>query len=194
MSQGTPFANVLLVADCQAAGMKPLAITHYTVVSRAGPGPRATLAALQAGRSGLRQRRLRDRALGTWLGVVDGLDALDWPAELADFDCRNNRLAELGLRADGFAEQRAPAAQRFGAARVGVFLGTSTSGILQTELAYRHRDPATGALPADLHYARRTTPIRWRATCASAGPAGAGGGGQHRLLVQRQGLRPGARA
>jgi len=35
-----------------------------------------------------------------------------------------------------------------------VFLGTSTAGILQTELAYRRRDPATGALPADLHYAQ----------------------------------------
>jgi 3-oxoacyl-[acyl-carrier-protein] synthase-1 len=34
-----------------------------------------------------------------------------------------------------------------------VFLGTSTSGILQTELAYRRRDPHTGALPADFHYA-----------------------------------------
>jgi 3-oxoacyl-[acyl-carrier-protein] synthase-1 len=33
-----------------------------------------------------------------------------------------------------------------------VFLGTSTSGILETELAYRRRDPATGALPPDFHY------------------------------------------
>ena len=34
-----------------------------------------------------------------------------------------------------------------------MFLGTSTSGILQTELAYRHLDPQTGALPPDFHYA-----------------------------------------
>jgi 3-oxoacyl-[acyl-carrier-protein] synthase-1 len=33
-----------------------------------------------------------------------------------------------------------------------VLLGTSTSGILQTELAYRRRGP-DGALPADFHYA-----------------------------------------
>jgi len=44
---------------------------------------------------------------------------------------------------------------KYGAQRIGVFLGTSTSGILQTELAYRHRDPVTGALPADFIY--RTT-------------------------------------
>jgi 3-oxoacyl-[acyl-carrier-protein] synthase-1 len=31
---------------------------------------------------------------------------------------------------------------------VAVILGSSTSGILETEHAYRHRDPATGALPA----------------------------------------------
>ncbi len=92
--------------------------------------------------------------MGAWLGVVDGIEALDWPAGLQAFDCRNNRLAELGLRADGFADSVRRARDRFGAARVGVFLGTSTAGILQTELAYRRRDPATGALPADLHYAQ----------------------------------------
>jgi len=42
-----------------------------------------------------------------------------------------------------------------GAQRVGVFLGTSTAGILQTELAYRRRDPDSGALPPDFIY--RTT-------------------------------------
>ena len=41
---------------------------------------------------------------------------------------------------------------RHGAARVGVFIGTSTSGVLQTELAYRERDPVTGALPAWFRY------------------------------------------
>jgi 3-oxoacyl-[acyl-carrier-protein] synthase-1 len=35
---------------------------------------------------------------------------------------------------------------------VGVFIGTSTSGILETELAYRRRDPQTGALPPDFRY------------------------------------------
>jgi 3-oxoacyl-[acyl-carrier-protein] synthase-1 len=31
-------------------------------------------------------------------------------------------------------------------------MGTSTAGILQTELAYRRRDPSTGALPAEFDY------------------------------------------
>jgi 3-oxoacyl-[acyl-carrier-protein] synthase-1 len=43
------------------------------------------------------------------------------------------------------------AAQHHGAQRVGVIVGTSTSGILQSEIAYRERAP-DGALPAWLHY------------------------------------------
>ena len=48
----------------------------------------------------------------------------------------------------------AAARQEYGAERIGVFIGTSTSGLLQAELAYRSRDPETGALPADFHYAQ----------------------------------------
>jgi 3-oxoacyl-[acyl-carrier-protein] synthase-1 len=33
-----------------------------------------------------------------------------------------------------------------------VIVGTSTSGILTTEIGYRHRDPATGALPPSVRY------------------------------------------
>lgn len=133
--------------------MKPLAITQYTVASALGLGLGPTLAALQAGRTGLAARDFETARIGTWLGVVDAVADVKLPPELADHDCRNNRLAQLALLADGFGEHVRQAAQRWGAARVGVFLGTSTSGILQTEMAYRHRDPATGALPAWLHYA-----------------------------------------
>src|SRR5262249_38440943 len=42
---------------------------------------------------------------------------------------------------------------RYGAHRIGLFLGTSTSGILQTELAYRRRASESGALPQDFDYA-----------------------------------------
>jgi 3-oxoacyl-[acyl-carrier-protein] synthase-1 len=134
--------------------MKPLAITHYTVASALGLGLAPTLAALRAGRTGLAPRDFETAHIGTWLGVVDAVEAVTLAPELADHDCRNNRLAELGLRADGFGDAARQAARRWGTTRVGVFLGTSTSGILQTEIAYRHRDPVTGALPAWLHYAQ----------------------------------------
>ncbi len=132
--------------------MTPLAVTDFTLASALGVGRAATLAALQACRTGLAPQDFETAVIGTWLGVAHGVDEVVLAPELAAFDCRNNRLAELGLRADGFADRVRQAAQRWGAARVGVFLGTSTSGILQTEIAYRHRDPATGALPASLHY------------------------------------------
>ena len=74
------------------------------------------------------------------------------PGELREFDCRNNRLALLGLTQDGFADAVASASKKYGAGRVGVFIGTSTSGIFQTEMAYRRRDPQTGAFPADFVY------------------------------------------
>lgn len=133
--------------------IEPLAVTSYTLVSALGAGRAATLAALQASRSGLALQRFETAEPPSWLGVVAGADDVRLPAQLAEHDCRNNRIAELGLRADDFADQVNRAAQRFGRHRVGVFLGTSTSAILETEIAYRNRDPVTGALPPNLHYA-----------------------------------------
>jgi 3-oxoacyl-[acyl-carrier-protein] synthase I len=131
--------------------MTPLAVSHYTLVTALGHGRDATLAALRSDRTGLAARPFETAKLDTCLGVVDEADTLALTGELASFDCRNNRLAELGLRADGFGDAVRRAAARWGAHRVGVFLGTSTAGILQTEVAYRERD-AAGALPAWLHY------------------------------------------
>lgn len=81
------------------------------------------------------------------------MDATKLPQALLRFNCRNNRLAQLGLAQDGFTEAVAESAARWGSHRVGVFLGTSTAGMLETELAYRDRDRITGALPADFNYA-----------------------------------------
>ncbi len=133
--------------------MQPLLITHKTLTNSLGTGLAATLEALRARRSGLAPCRFDTVDLDTWVGVVNGLDALSVRADLASFDCRNNRLAQLALEQDGFADAVAAAREKYGASRVGLFLGTSTSGLLQTELAYRRRDPETGAPAADFCYA-----------------------------------------
>ncbi len=133
--------------------LNPLWLSHFTATSSIGRGLAQTLAALRQRRGGLAPCAFDTVDLPTFIGEVAGVDAVRLPAELSDFDCRNNRLACLGLRQDRFADAVAAAAQRYGAQRVGVFLGTSTAGILQTELAYRRRDPAGGALPADFIYA-----------------------------------------
>jgi 3-oxoacyl-[acyl-carrier-protein] synthase-1 len=133
--------------------MRPVAITDYTLASAIGVGRDATLIALQEGRSGLVRKAFETATLDTWVGEVSGVDAVRLPDELAASDCRNNRLAWLGLQADDFAGSVERTRKRLGAQRIGVFLGTSTSGILTTEQAYRRRDPDTGALPSDFRYA-----------------------------------------
>jgi 3-oxoacyl-[acyl-carrier-protein] synthase I len=111
------------------------------------------LDALRQRKSGLAPCHFDTVDLATFVGEVPGVDDVRLPEELVEFDCRNNRLAQLGLVQDGFAQAVAAAAEKYGARRVGIFLGTSTSGILQTELAYRRRDPEGGSLPPDFHYA-----------------------------------------
>jgi 3-oxoacyl-[acyl-carrier-protein] synthase-1 len=135
--------------------VQPLAVTRYSVVNCLGVGARAVAEALFAGRSGLAPCDFEDVALPTHIGRVRALETQPVRADLAAFECRNNRLAQLALETDGFAAAVAQARERYGAARIGVFLGTSTSGILETELAYRRRDPGTGALPAGFRYAQR---------------------------------------
>ncbi|HEX6735973.1 MAG TPA: beta-ketoacyl synthase N-terminal-like domain-containing protein, partial [Azonexus sp.] len=135
--------------------MTPLLLSHFTATTCLGRGLAATREALRSGRSGLAPCSFETVSLDTWLGEVAGVDDERLPAALARYDCRNNRLTQLGLETDGFAERVRLAIERYGRDRVGVFLGTSTAGILQTELAYRRRDPASGALPADFNY--RTT-------------------------------------
>ncbi len=133
--------------------MEPLLISRYTATTCLGHGLDAMRAALLAGRSGLKPCDFETVRLPTWIGEVEGVDDEVLREDLAAYDCRNNRLAQLGLRQDGFAEAVAEAAARWGRDRVAVFLGTSTAGILQTELAYRRRAPDSGLLPPDFRYA-----------------------------------------
>ena len=132
--------------------VKPLLLAEFTASSCIGRGLDATLAALIGQRSGLKPCEFETVKIDTHIGEVQGVDAQQLPAELRIFDCRNNRLAELGMQQDGFFDALQAAAARWGRRRIGVFIGTSTAGIMQTELAYRARDPVSGALPADFVY------------------------------------------
>lgn len=132
--------------------MKPVTLSAYTATSCLGVGLAPTLEALRATRSGLTPCGFLDVDIDTWVGIVPGLEAVSLPRALGAYDCRNNRLARLGLAQDGFESAARAAAHRHGSDRVGVFIGTSTSGILETELAYRALDPVTGALPATFNY------------------------------------------
>ena len=170
--------------------MTPLLLSAYTATTCLGRGLGATFEALRGGGSGLAHCNFETVRLDTWIGEVAGVDGVALPPALSEYDCRNNRLALIGLEADGFADCARGPIERCGRERIGVFLGTSTSGILQTELAYRRRDPATGALPDDFNY--RTThntfsvPEFVRDVFRARGPRR---DDLHRLLLERQGLR-----
>src|SRR5450432_610049 len=132
--------------------MQPLAVMSYTITSAAGLGKADTARALREARSGLVPNDLSWAPLDCWIGRVGAAESVALPLALRQFDCRNNRLALFALEQDGFLDAVADARARLGAGRIAVFLGTSTSGILSTEIAYQHRDPATGSLPAGFRY------------------------------------------
>jgi 3-oxoacyl-[acyl-carrier-protein] synthase I len=157
--------------------MKPLHLRQFTATSCIGMGVAATLRSLLEQRSGLASCAFETVDLATHVGEVAGVDQERLPQNLLKFECRNNRLAELALRQDGFFESVEQAAGRWGRRRVGVFLGTSTAGILQTELAYRERDPVSGQLPASFEYASTHNSFSVadyiRQRCRLEGPAAA---------------------
>src|ERR1700730_8595530 len=132
--------------------MRPLLLKNFTATSCIGKGAAATFESLLERRSGLKSCEFETVNITTHIGEVRGVDAVRLPENLYKFECRNNRLAELALQQDGFFEAVEDAASRVGRRRVGVFLGTSTAAILQTELAYRERDPVSGALPPSFEY------------------------------------------
>ncbi len=135
----------------------PLQITAFTATSAVGVGKAPLIAALEQSRSGLRPNDFGPTPLATWIGRVDGLEEMRLPDALAAWDCRNNRLAWLGLQADGFMEAVAAARERYGPARVALVLGTSTSSIGETEMAYTQLD-TEGGFPADQRRPKVHTP------------------------------------
>jgi 3-oxoacyl-[acyl-carrier-protein] synthase I len=135
----------------------PLQISAYTTTTACGRGRLALLDSLQRERSGLRANDFGVHALDTWIGRVDAVESVEIPPALSRWDCRNNRLAWLGLQTDSFLDAVAAARRRYGAARVAVVLGTSTSSIGASEQAYRELD-AEGGFPAYLRSSIMHTP------------------------------------
>jgi 3-oxoacyl-[acyl-carrier-protein] synthase I len=155
--------------------MKPLLLSNFTATSCIGRGNTQILTSLLEQRGGLKQCDFETVNINIHIGEVPGVDAQRLPSSLQTFDCRNNRLAELALQQDGFFEAVQASAARWGRSRIGVFLGTSTAGILQTELAYRERDATSGALPQSYQYATTQNTFSIadyiRRRCGLEGPA-----------------------
>ena len=131
---------------------QPLHLTASTAVSAIGRGADAHWQALHARTGGLRPNDF-DPLIGGWIGRVAGVEEHALPPHLAAYACRNNVLADMALRTDGFTNAVAAARDQYGPGRIAVVLGTSTSGVIAAEDAYSRRD-ADGALPASFDYAR----------------------------------------
>lgn len=129
--------------------MGPLPITAYALANALGDDTKAVIAALERGESGL-GRHPFDTSVPTVYGALARLDPL--PAALAPYDTRQARIAWQGIGELVVATQRA--AKRWGSARVGLVVGTSTGGIGATEAAWG-RSKREGAWPGDFDLARQ---------------------------------------
>ncbi|MBU9372815.1 beta-ketoacyl-[acyl-carrier-protein] synthase family protein [Burkholderia multivorans] len=126
----------------------PVYLSAPGMINALGATTEDIVAALRAGTApGMGPRS--DVAGGGWVGrAVSALDVAP-PATLAHFDCRNNRLllAALAQIRPGIDA----AIERYGRRRIGVVIGTSTSGIQAAEHALAQR-AATGAMPPGFDY------------------------------------------
>lgn len=118
--------------------MKPISVTAKTIVNACGMGEKAILEALASNRSGLSQQGYTGLDFDTWLGKVNDVESIELESELKQYTCRNNQLANLTLDTDDFRASVDDAKTRYGADRIGVFVGTSTSGCAETEHAYSY--------------------------------------------------------
>ncbi|MFQ6372006.1 beta-ketoacyl-[acyl-carrier-protein] synthase family protein [Shewanella sp. YIC-542] len=130
----------------------PIAINHAGFCTPLGHEPQTILRALLSGDTAamVRREELLFERPATVGAVSAPLPSL--PASLTSFACRNNALL---LKAVQPLQQAISAARRtYGAERIGVVLGTSTSGIAKGEqaLAYRQQH---GQFPDDYHYVQQ---------------------------------------
>lgn len=166
----------------------PIQVSAYTATSAVGVGKAALFDALEQQRSALRPNDFSHEPLSTWIGRVAGIESAPLPPSLSHWECRNHRLAWLGLKADGFLRAALAARERYGPARVALVLGTSTSSIGATEEAYRHLD-ANGLFPEPMRSPRVNTPHSLGMFVHEALQLDeALRHGLYRLFVQRQGV------
>lgn len=142
------------------ATLPPLPITACSVLSACGPGTQSLYQALLDGQHRLHPPRLFDIDFPAYCGEIADEYLLELNPSLEEYSTRNARiaLATINHPADGLRGAVDQAIDRYGAHRVGIVLGTSTSGIYETENAYayleRHgRVPASFNLPSQHSWA-----------------------------------------
>jgi len=105
----------------------------------------SALATSQSPGMGPMPTKAGDAFVGRVLAPLDNAP----PAALERFDCRNNRLLLAALEL--IRPEIEAARERYGPARIGVVIGTSTSGVGAAEAALAHRTKS-GCLPEGFDY------------------------------------------
>lgn len=116
----------------------PLPITAYSTVNNCGVGKHALYARLLKGKTALKKPTLFEVDFPAYTGEIKSALLPQINPALKAYSTRNARiaLAAINDERDQMRETINRAVQRYGANRVGVVLGTSTSGIYETENAY----------------------------------------------------------
>ncbi|MDP3589137.1 MAG: beta-ketoacyl-[acyl-carrier-protein] synthase II, partial [Methylobacter sp.] len=130
--------------------LSPVAVTAYQCVNATGDDVDALYNSLIANRSYLKPLRLFDIPFETVVGEVTSPLPNIRPS-LKAYDCRNAKLALKALNQGSFRADVERAIANYGRLRVGLVLGTSTSGIYDSENAYAHF-LSDGIMPGDFHF------------------------------------------
>ncbi len=132
---------------------RSIAITQIGLCTPLGQTPESVLAHLLAGNTDFMVPRdeLMFNAT-TRVGAVKDTDLLAIPERLAQYNCRNNRL--LFTAAIQLKQNIEQAKRRFGHDRIGIVIGTSTSGISKGEAALDYHQQ-NGHFPSSFHYAQQ---------------------------------------
>lgn len=110
-------------------------IIDYDSCSSAGMNVVELRRAIQRGQGGLVKNCVFGSDLDTWVGIVRDVDNI---THLGQWQSRNNALAALGLEQGTLLNTVITLINKYGANRIGLVMGSSTSSIDRTETAYAH--------------------------------------------------------
>lgn len=132
--------------------VKPVAITAYSSLSACGIGSQALYQFLSGNQSRLTPLSLFNIPFSTYVGEIKQR-LLEIGNHLAEYNCRNARVALTTLNdaEGGIREAVEVTKTKYGPHRIGVIIGTSTSGLYETEAAYGVL-LKEGKMPDDFHF------------------------------------------
>lgn len=134
------------------APIAPVAITAYSSLSACGMGNKALSQALLDNQSQLTPLSLFNIPFPSFVGEIKQ-PLLAIREQLAEYNCRNAKVALTALndKEGGVRDAVEAAKEKYGSDRIGVIIGTSTSGLYETEAAYGVLLDE-GKMPDDFHF------------------------------------------